>query len=129
MKPEMQAAFAPLQQRLQAKEYTDVDLLELIGEFAGHDPRVAQALAFHARDILVEHDQASQEVQYSCVLVEVYRRTFFDEETAKKYGTEHIPEKGPEELQALSTFLIHSLDADDMVASAGCFTPSSTETH
>lgn len=129
MTPQMQAVFEPLSQKLQTRVFTDIDLLELIGEFAGNNPPVAVALAFHARDILTEHDKADTHTEYTQVVIETYRRTFFDADAAALYGTQHIPQQGPEALGELSKYLIHCLDADDAQETAGCFVPASTDTH
>lgn len=125
----MQAAFEPLKARLQAKGYTDVELFELIGNFVDLDPVIGKAMAFHSRDILTEHDHNNTKVEYTAVITEVYRRVFYDVDAAAKYGTEHMPQHGAEKLKAMTDYLIHSLDADDTATAAGCFAPSSTETH
>ena len=67
-------------------ELTDVDLFDLLGYFASVQPDMAHALCYHIRDILGETEE---DADYSQVVTEAYRRAFFDEETAKRYGTAH----------------------------------------
>lgn len=83
-KQEITAIFADLETVLRRTEYTDVDLFDLIGSFSDSSPTIAKAMSFHARDIL---GSTNEEANYTDIMVEVFRRTFFDDEMAARYGT------------------------------------------
>lgn len=90
--------FAPLEAHIRSEEYTDIDLLNLIGNFIDIAPNVARALVKHAVDYMTEH--ADQDIQYTDAVVAAYYRTFFSPEHAGKYGTDHMVHDKP----ALRTF-------------------------
>lgn len=84
-----QAAFTRLEaEYIRTEEWTDIDIFTLVGNFCDADPNIARALAFHSRDVL--HEAGDVELNYTDVVVEVYRRTFFDPAEAAKYGTERF---------------------------------------
>lgn len=81
--------FKPLEAYIRTEEYTDIDLFNMIGEYAAIAPHVAQALAFQTRDIL-KSDFGGDDRSYTDILVELYWRTFFSPEHAGIYGTDHM---------------------------------------
>jgi hypothetical protein len=83
-----QTVFAPLEAFIRTEEYSDADLLNLIGNWAGRNATVAQAMAFHARDTIHEH--RTEDLPYVDVVVQVYYRTFFSPEHAGLYGTDFM---------------------------------------
>lgn len=109
MQPAIVSAADHVEAILLSTEYTERDAFHLIGCFAGTEPVIAAAFAFHIRDIVQEryeeaHDEALAEAEkqgvdpeqaimdfeldYSEILAKAYRRCFFDREHAAKYGTE-----------------------------------------
>lgn len=77
--------FQPLKNAILSVEYTDLDLLQLIGGWASSDaPHVATSICQHARDYMMEH--AQEEFTYSALIAEVYWRVFFDPQASNKYG-------------------------------------------
>ena len=123
MDKEMQAVFAPLVSVFAARNFQSGDLYELIGQFIGTNPEVAQAMAFHARDILMGGEPPTT---HSAVITEVYRRTFFDVDYATKYGTSQLLERGAETMKSFVEYLATSFQMDDVQAAAnsGLLPPS-----
>ena len=112
MKKDIEMIFEPLKQTLLRHPLTDADLFEVIGGFAGSpNPEIAQAMCFHARDITQE--DGDQELAYNAILAEVYRRTFFDEQAADKYGTGSFARSGLDTLRGLSEHLCNNIAAEE----------------
>ncbi len=84
---EINSHFERLAAAVRQQEHTDVDFFHMIGEMVSVEPRVGAAFAFHARDIL---GSSTEDVNYSELVIEVYRRTFFDNEQSKKYNTAYF---------------------------------------
>jgi hypothetical protein len=127
MDHQMQMIFAPLIPVLAARNFQSADLFELIGQFVETSPRIAQAMAFHARDILME---ATPPATHSAHVTEVYRRTFFDKEYAQKYGTSDMLEKGIETMRSFVEYLISSFQMDDIQMAANSeMLPPSSQSH
>lgn len=95
--------FAPLQDHIHATEYTDADLLGLIGDTIADAPAIARAYSLHARDVLAEFGH--EEMSYSHVIAHVYWRTYFSPEHAARYGTAHMVDD-PTQLSQFAQFLI-----------------------
>ena len=87
---------------LRTQEWTDIDLFTMIGHFATVDSGIASALSLHTADIL---SSTQEEVDYTYLVGEVYRRTFFDIEHAQKYGTAMIA-NDPDRLKHFVNYLI-----------------------
>lgn len=127
MDQQMQAIFAPLIPVFAARNFQPADLFELIGQFVETNPGVAQAMAYHARDILME---ATSPATSSAHVTEVYRRTFFDIEYAQKYGTSEMLEKGTETMKSFAEYLVTSFQMDDIQAAANSgMLPPSSQSH
>lgn len=129
MTPQMQAIFEPLRRNLESRQMTDVDLFQIIGDFAESSGFIARAFSFHARDILQEKDQQGQEIEYGQVIAEVYRRAFFDEATANLYGTGQMLERGPEFLQQFVEHLVVMHGMDKAQEAAGSFIEGTDSRH
>ena len=112
MDQEIEQAFAPLKQALTTREFTDADLMDLIGEMGMLNERYGAAMAFHARDII--NEWGDRNVSYGEITAEVYRRTFYDREYAKVHGTEQMLDKGIKTLTQFAQFVAGGLDVDDM---------------
>jgi hypothetical protein len=126
---EMEAIFRPLKARLEGSDLTDIDLVELIGGFAGSSPHIAQALAYHARDFMRECNASQVVASYASIITETYRRTFFDEEHAVTYGTTEMLDKGPEMLKAFAAYLVCCIDMDDHQSASGSYMPEARGRH
>jgi hypothetical protein len=117
MDAELELIFAPLKESLEARQMGARDLMELIGGFASNDSsNLAQALAFHARDIMLETNNASP---YPALIAEIYRRAFFDREYAARYGTTQLLDLGLHALRDFANYLTGSLSMDDYQLAAG----------
>ncbi len=116
--------FSKLEKAMVARKYASKDLFHIIGAFVEDCPVVSRALAFHSRDILSEIETQKIEFDYTEVVVEAYRRTFFDTELAARYGTDEFPKQGIEHLTSFVEFLLSNFKIDDMqlAASTGQFT-------
>jgi hypothetical protein len=116
-----QAAFDRLSNDyLRKEQWTDIEIFTLIGNFADAEPVIARALSFHTRDVL--HEAGENEIDYTDVACEVYRRTFFDPEQATKYGTEHFTANG-EILDHFVSYLVTMFTAQDAGANVIPFAP------
>lgn len=83
---EMQSLFNELADILRTEEHTDVDLMDVIAGFT-KDPQtsfIGHAFLMHSRDIL---GTSTEDLNYTDIIIECYRRTFFDAEMAERYGT------------------------------------------
>lgn len=134
MTPEIKRIFEPVAAAICRQDLSIGDLLNIIGGFAGTSPRIAQAMAFHARDFMGELDDARDDTRtYSNIIAETYRRTFFDEEQATKYGTEALYEQGPETLKSFADHLLScfAMDVamDKAQATSRMFIAGSTKSH
>lgn len=121
MDPKMHQIFEPLRQTLEARPYTDIDLFDLIGSMGAVGSEFSAAMALHSRDILQEAEDKDATIDYSCVVAEVYRRTFYDVDHARKYGTSRIVESpdGEAILQSLANNLMQNLAMDQALDAAG----------
>lgn len=120
----MDSIFAPLRNAIMAREYQYADLFECIGGFsaAPHQGFIGAALAMHTRDILREDTEVA--LDCNAVLAEAYRRTFFDETHALKYGTEMLAQQEPATLRTFANYVADSLQMDDIQHRSGF--PTST---
>lgn len=98
-----QTVFSDLEKFIRSNAWSDADLLEIIGSFAGKYPTVAQAFAYHARDIIHQHH--AEEIEYTEIVVQAYYRTFFSPEHAGLYGTDYMVHH-PEKLEELVRFVM-----------------------
>lgn len=121
----IETIFAPLKATIEAQPLTLADLMELIGSFAQSHPVVGAAMAFNARDIYVEHLEGKSNTDtvnlYSQFIAEVYRRTFFNEESARRYGTADMLDSGEETLRGFADFVTASYAMEDRQIEAGSF--------
>lgn len=124
MDAELELAFAPLKHAIEQQELSDVDLLDFIGGYALDNPRITQALAFHARDYLIE--AGSSDVTYSAVIAEVYRRTFFDPDTSKLYGTDGVF-ASRDALREFADMMTQRLTVDTLQVHPGSFISAPTQ--
>ena len=118
MDSERERIFAPLKATLEARPMDASDLMELIGSFAtGDSGTVAQAMAFHARDVMRETNDTTA---YPTPIAAIYRRAFFDRECAAKYDITQILDQGPQMLRDFVSDLTSSLamDARQLAASS-----------
>ena len=107
--------FAPLREELSKRGYTTADLFEMIGCWVEDAPHISRAMALHSRDILA----TSHSTDATAILIEVYRRTFFDRTCAVLYGTAQLCEEGPAALDGLVAYVIASLRMDDAARNDG----------
>lgn len=96
--------FKPLEDFIKTEEYTDAELLNLIGSFMHTSPHIAAAMLFHARDILTEN--AEVEITYTEVVCHIYYRTFFSPEHAGRYGTDSMVH----DRKALAAFVQYTIN-------------------
>lgn len=93
MNQELQSIFDSLAEGIRGQSFGEEDIYDIIGGFASMGAehpmmaRIASAMAFHVKDIFQE---SQEEMAYCEVAVEMYRRTFFDETYAVRYGTSNI---------------------------------------
>lgn len=78
--------FQQLAAHFRAKEYTAADVQEFIARMAETSPQVGTALSRHLADIETE----TPSMRPALMLATLYHRTFFDPESAERYGTEKI---------------------------------------
>jgi hypothetical protein len=96
MDRKMQVIFNRLKADIASRHFTAGDMQDLISNFMENQPAIGMALLQHSRDILFEDvtDAAGQETgskeahNYGDIVCEMYRRTFFEKETAAQYGME-----------------------------------------
>lgn len=117
----MQAIFAPLKTTLESRQFGFSDLLEVIAGFIPGSPKIAHALALHARDIC---DEDPEQTNLSVVVAEVYRRTFFDREHAEKYDTADMLDRGEEMMKSFADHLCGCFAMDDLQDSKGSMHPA-----
>lgn len=129
MDQEMNEIFAPLQAAIMAREYSKADVFDLLGSFAEGTPVVAAAMCFHLRDYFTTEETES--TPWNAVLCELYRRTFFDIETATLYGTQEMAQQGPALMRQFVEFLSGNLRMDSAIdhASAGNHFPEQQSNH
>lgn len=108
-----QTIFARMATAMRNNSYLESDLYDLIGSFAevaddnpGYS-RIAAALAYHARDIVIETGPPES---YTELMIEVYRRTFFDAEFAAIYGTQDL--QGSPFLTQFASFVTDAVNAE-----------------
>jgi len=121
MDAELQTIFHPLDDAIRHNPMDYTDLLDLIGQFAEHTPQVSQALAFHSRDYLVEMAEAEGDgvvIDFSRVISEAYRRTFFDPKYTPMYGTDSVF-PGKDGLRKLVDYLVGNMQMDTAQAGRG----------
>lgn len=105
MSPAGVKAFKKLEHEyLRTQEWNDVDAFTIVGNFIPVHPQIAHALAMHIADVLNEH---KADVDWTDIIVETYRRTFFDRETASKYGTAYIA-LDDEKVKHFADFIVNS---------------------
>lgn len=92
MTPEVQAAFDRFAEAVKGSDVSEAYFLEIIGEFAQDIPAIATSLSFHARDAINELDDDG-ELTWGEILLEAYRRTFFDPGFTHMYGGYTIPDE------------------------------------
>lgn len=113
MSPEMTAIFLPLKNTLEAREFTVVDILAVIEGFLGsQNIPTAAAFTTHTRRAIEELPDTAT---VSEVIAESYRRTFFDAEHAKEFGTDYLLNEGM--LPAFVDHLVNCYAMDDMQSS------------
>lgn len=78
--------FERLSDLILGEEHSDVTLMEMIAHAAITVPggQLCYVFASHARDIL--HAATDQDLSYSQIILEIYRRTFFSKEHDAIYG-------------------------------------------
>lgn len=110
--------FAPLKAALEAQPSRLADLMQLIAGFNESDPGMGQAMTLHVRDIDMEQSQIPAGSEgaiegWPSLIAEVYRRTFFDLDYARLYGTTAMLKAGPDALQRLAQSIIDGLLMDN----------------
>ena len=127
MHPDIREIFEPLRLAVIAWDLDDHDVFCLIGTAALDTPRVASAYALHMRDFIQEN--LEREFSWSEAVAEIYRRTFFDIEHAKKYGTEELAQRGNDSLKEFVTYLTTSMQMDAAVMGSTSPTEHSSASH
>lgn len=112
MDKKMTQIFAPLKDAIESRDMGADDIFEIIGNFTVVNPGLAGAMALHARDFIREAQ--NPDMTYSQLTAEVYRRTYFDPEAMKTYGTDELVNSTPELLQKFVEHLIQSFKMDDL---------------
>jgi hypothetical protein len=123
--PNMQV-FEPLRQVLAKQTFFDYTLYDIIADFVTVQPQVAYAMASHARDI-TQHE-ADEDMTYTDLVIEVYRRTFYDPDKSKEYGTSFYADD-PAMLQQLTNFMVDSYAMDAANHAAHQFVPQQGNPH
>ena len=67
-------------------EFSDADLFQLIGNMAVESPEIARALSFYVRDIICGTTEEMGSLEYRDIVMEAYRRMFFDPTEFDRYG-------------------------------------------
>ena len=111
MTPQIQEIFQPLHDILMAGDMEDSDVFDLLGNFSQETPAIAVAMSFHIRDYILE--RAEEQFGWNEVISEAYRRTFFDEPHARKYGTQEMLERGPDYLKKFVDYMTGNLKMDE----------------
>lgn len=117
MTPEISAIFEPLRLAITEQNYDDSDVFDLIGAAAEQSPITAVAYALHMRDFIRENSE--REFTWAEAVAEVYRRTYFDEEQATKYGTQEVCKAGIDTMRNLAEYLTGSLKMDAIATHPG----------
>lgn len=88
--------FALLEAAIRISNYQQSDVFQVIADWSANGDRiVGHAMAEHAAAILRSIEcQDAATIEWTCtdVIVEMYRRTFFHEETARRFGTHFLIE-------------------------------------
>lgn len=85
-----QTSFAILQAAMQPEILYDYDLFDIVGSWVATRPYVAMAMLAHAADIT---RGGTDDLTYTDIIIEVYRRTFFENEQPSDYGLEALSEE------------------------------------
>ena len=90
----LKAQFEPAKEAIEKDEFGITDLFDIISPACVHMPVVGIAMVRHVHDILSEFyaKKDKEEIGGGEVIAEMYWRTFFDPETADKYGTTKFAE-------------------------------------
>lgn len=114
---QIQQIFEPLRLAIIAREYEDADAFELIGGAIMDNPQGAFAYSMHMRDFIFENQ--TRQFSWSEAIAEVYRRTYFDIDHARKYGTEGLVEAGEDTLRKFVEYIVGSLNMDSASTQMG----------
>lgn len=76
--------FGMMERAIRLNEYGPDDLLQMVGGLVLTGPVLAQAISMHAADFIRD---AQDEVTWTDIVVEAYRRALFDIEKSQLYGT------------------------------------------
>jgi hypothetical protein len=120
MTPEVEAIFQPLHEAFLEQKHEMADILDMLAGFSDdpHTSRIATALSLHARDILREDATFIERPPH--LLSEMYRRTFFDVDTARVYGSSSLCEEGGEKmLKEFVDYLLLGFLADERQQASG----------
>lgn len=111
--------FDLLRTAMMSQDFGIIDLLDMVSGFIKDQPQVGFAFTRHTGDILRELDEdTSEDVSFSWVISESYRRTFFDVEAASLYGTETIA-SNTGAMDEMAAFLIERFDRGLASATSG----------
>lgn len=76
--------FGMMERAIRLNEYGPDDLLQMVGGLVLTGPVLAQAISMHAADFIRD---SQDEVTWTDIVVEAYRRALFDSEKSPLYGT------------------------------------------
>lgn len=98
--------FERLEVLIRSEAHSDVSVMDMIAQGVAHDQTYGFVLASTARDVLA--DSSGQDISYADVMLEMYRRIFFDPNTAARYNLSFYMET-PEKQEKLVAFLETSM--------------------
>lgn len=106
--------FALLETAIRTHEYQQSDVFQMIADWSSNGDKVlGHAISSHAAAIMrsIEaQDETSMEFTCTDIIVEMYRRTFFNEETARMFDT-HLLLNNPKLMEDFVTDFICRLPA------------------
>lgn len=81
---EFDEIFSTMEEAIRLNKYNSDDLLQMVGDLIMSSPVLAHAITMHAADFIKEVDE---DVTWTDIVVEAYRRALFDIEKSAQYGT------------------------------------------
>lgn len=109
--------FGPLSKAIEEANYGYEAVFEYFGAAALGGQHLVAAAAFNARDFVIE--QQGSLPSPTKVMQEIYWRTFFREDTARKYETAQMLDAGEEVLRQFVEYMVGSLKMDQSATAPG----------
>lgn len=90
--------------RAHGYEYGAHDMLFMVADLIPHNPVLAAAIANHAGDF-IESEACNHKTEWTDIVIEAYRRAFFDVEQSPKYGTGWLIDNIPAMRQFVNDYI------------------------